>query len=167
MAAAKAKRKSTSKVIPLPKVNKTQQVPPKLPAAGVVEKSPNKRKQLNRRKSDDQADRYIARKLGHVDETRLKTLRNDEGDSVFQYVKKELKSKRCTQGRLTSAFAVQLFCADIIRDCTTLAEVITKVVIAASPSAPSGDWLPASTPSLLQTRLQGIRQHGRRSWTVT
>eukprot|EP00972_Heterocapsa_arctica_P038783 5715691-Heterocapsa_arctica.AAC.1 len=77
---AKAKKKRKPKGKNSPKENK-QPVPKTLPAAVVVEKSATKRKQLNRSDSDDQADRYIARKLGHVDETRLKTLRNDEGDS--------------------------------------------------------------------------------------
>ena len=80
------------------------------PADEVVEKNGKRvRKQINRRDSDEQAERYVNRKLSHVDASRIKTLRNEDGLSIHNYVKAELKRKKCTQGRLSSTFAVQLF----------------------------------------------------------
>lgn len=92
-----------------PKGAHSKRAAPKVAPAGVSEANKRKRSQIKRRDSDDQADRYLARKLSHVGEARLKTLRSDAGLSTHDYVKAELKRKRCAQGRLSSAFAVQLY----------------------------------------------------------
>ena len=39
----------------------------------------------------------------------MKILRSDDGRDIEDFVKSELKRKKCSQGRLSSAFAVTLF----------------------------------------------------------
>ena len=66
-----------------------------------------KRERLDRRDSDEQAERYISRKLSHI--PNLSSRRNAAGETVKQFIKKEMRQKRITQGRLSVSFSVQLW----------------------------------------------------------
>lgn len=78
-------------------------------SASVVDTSKVKRKQFQRRDTLEQDDRYVSRKLGHISDARLKTLRHEDGLSVHQFICAELKRWRFKQGRLASSFVVDLF----------------------------------------------------------
>ena len=61
-----------------------------------------KRVRVERRDSDDQADRYISRNLQNV--PNLSSHRNTAGESVKQCIKKELKAKKICKGSPISQF---------------------------------------------------------------
>ena len=62
-----------------------------------------------RRDSDEQGNRYIARKFPKLDQSRLKTVRNKKGQSLVGVVKEELKKKKLSQGRLSVQFSTRLY----------------------------------------------------------
>ena len=111
-----AKKKAAKRALPVKKIIKEKapaksavEKPTAKSVAGVFVDDMTKRRQLKRRCSDEQAHRYIERKLGHVDPSVVKTVRNKDGQSVIDFVKAEMKRKRCVQGRLSSAFACSMF----------------------------------------------------------
>lgn len=68
-----------------------------------------KRRQIQRRNTEEQCARFQERKLSHIDQVRLRTLRNEEGQSIEQFICDELRTKRCKQGRLSAKFLVRLY----------------------------------------------------------
>ena len=78
-----------------------------------------KRKQLARRDSDEQVDRYIAREFPHVSEARLLTVRSDDGKSLQAFVKEELKRRRSTKAGTTApSHAGFMKTSNFIRTCS-------------------------------------------------
>ena len=75
----------------------------------VIERYTKKRRQENRRDCDEQVERYVQRKLGHISSAKLDTARNEKGQSVRQFILEELKKKRIEQGRLACFFTVALY----------------------------------------------------------
>ncbi|CAK0827347.1 unnamed protein product [Prorocentrum cordatum] len=53
--------------------------------------------------------RFIERKLSHILESRIKTLRDAEGQSIATYAEKEMRRRRVHQGRLSGQFLQQLY----------------------------------------------------------
>lgn len=61
-----------------------------------------KRRQLERRNTEEQVRRIISRKLGHLDAHVIKTQTNAKGQTVFMWIRDILKSKKITNGRLST-----------------------------------------------------------------
>ena len=79
-------------------------------ASGVIVRAKRTRPpRLARRNSDDQCERFCKRKLHHISLDRLSMLRNKTGESIYQVIKKEMKSKKVTHGRLATNFTKRLY----------------------------------------------------------
>ena len=68
-----------------------------------------KRTQPDRRHTNDQAQRWIAKHLAHVPSSVLDTVENGEGLSVAAFVTREIKLRQPQKGRLSSKFKVKLY----------------------------------------------------------
>jgi len=73
------------------------------------EDTPSKRRQLERRDTDDQVERIRERKLPQVAVEVLKTKENAKGIKAKEYIAMELRAKRKTKGRLSTAFWVRFW----------------------------------------------------------
>lgn len=78
-------------------------------APPVLEEPRWKRRQLSRRETDEQTQRFIDRKLSHVPPAILETVQNLEGLRVRDFIKRELKRTKSVNGRLASKFMVNLY----------------------------------------------------------
>ena len=104
----KGKAKAKPKSLPFLVVGAPPVIPPPFIAIEDDEDGTNVRS-LERRSSDEQVERYCERKLSHVPDERMETLRDGENLSIKGFIKKELRQKRLVQGRLASAFTVILY----------------------------------------------------------
>jgi len=66
--------------------------------------TPKQRRQLSRRDSEEAASRIMDNKLSHIDANKLKEIVNDQGLSPFDYILKEVRSKRVKAGRCSTKF---------------------------------------------------------------
>jgi hypothetical protein len=73
------------------------------------EETQAKRRQLNRRETDVQTQRYIDRKLSHIPASIVETVENKEGLSIRDFIAREIRSHRELNGRLSSKFLVKLY----------------------------------------------------------
>ena len=71
-------------------------------SAVMEEERTPKRRQLARRDTEEQCERFVERKLSHIDPPRLKGIRNAEGQTVEQFIRQELRTKRCKQAASAS-----------------------------------------------------------------
>ena len=60
-------------------------------SAVMEEERKPKRRQLARRDTEEQCERFVERKLSHIDNSRLKGIRNAEGQTVEQFIREELR----------------------------------------------------------------------------
>ena len=71
-----------------------------------------KRRQLDRRDSDEMALRSLGCRLDHIDPALLKSARDEDGYSVLQWIKKQMKAKKSNadkKGRLNPPFWQYIF----------------------------------------------------------
>lgn len=69
----------------------------------------SKRRQLERRNTEEQVKRIIARKLGHLDAHVIKTQTNAKGQTVFMWIRDQVKSKQNASGRLSTQVWTQFW----------------------------------------------------------
>ena len=79
------------------------------PVANLEHATNAPKRRVQRRDTDDQTERYIARKLGHLSEARLHSVQSKSGVSLYDYVKEEVRKKKKVRGRLGSKFTLQLY----------------------------------------------------------
>ena len=91
----------------------------KSPKAVVVGAEPKKKDKTQSWKGRDmsaQVERYKKRKLSHIANSRLDTIRNAAGQSIDDYVAHEMKVKKIKQGRLASEFTTRLWASFKLSD---------------------------------------------------
>ena len=110
-AASKKKAKTTSAAAAPATASMKKKAPVVVISSGSAadDEGQKKRRQLDRRDTEEAVERYKQRKLNHIPEGRLLTVRNAEGKTVDQHITDEIKSKRQSQGRLASAFLVSIY----------------------------------------------------------
>ncbi|CAK0870838.1 unnamed protein product, partial [Prorocentrum cordatum] len=82
---------------------------PSPPLDTVVDRgATGERTQPGGRTEKQQVARFIERGLSHIPESRIKTLRDAEGQSIATYVEEEMRRRRAHQGRLSGHFLQQL-----------------------------------------------------------
>ena len=69
-----------------------------------LDETPSKRTQLNRRDSDEQVERAVQNRLGHLPPSLWETKQNAAGDMIRDLVKKAIKKNSCVNKRLSSRF---------------------------------------------------------------
>lgn len=68
-----------------------------------------KRRQLERRNTEEQVKRIISRKLGHFDAHVIKTQTNARGQTVYMWIRDQVKSKQNINGRLSTQVWTQFW----------------------------------------------------------
>ena len=68
-----------------------------------------KRDRLSRRDSDEKADRAVIWRLGHLDPKLWEGLRNEQGESIRDKVKEEIRGKKDKKGRCSTKFWSKIF----------------------------------------------------------
>ena len=78
-------------------------------AEAVAKLSPAKRRQLTRRDTEDAVERFVERKLSHIPFGILDAVTNKERLTLHELIRREVKSTRSANGRISSKFMVKLY----------------------------------------------------------
>jgi len=113
----KAKAKAAHKKAPAPKkaakiVKKAPKVVAKPKKAATPSKptpEPKKRRQLERRDTDEQCDRVLNKKLGHILKSTWVSKVDEEGNKIEDLVKKEIRHRRDAGGYIENKFWNDIF----------------------------------------------------------